>query len=203
MGYHEIHVKAPIEGVVDIQAVVGGKKIKGKWMAKRGKGITVILGHQPWCDIAHSHVIEKSGIFVPVFGVFTSFGLDSSRIAFTMPNDDVMIKVKLDAEGRTRMEEKIKNSVIEMVPIPEELAKELSELLVKQTIRERVLVQLVGQPEKYEEAEKMLAPVVAKVEAIKVKITREYIPAKFNDPRYVWNFNGYEIDGAAVEIIKQ
>lgn len=203
MGYHEILIQPGTELIVEIRDVVGGKKIKGKWMAKRGKNITVMLNHQSCCDILSLTLLLKSGLSVPICGVFTNMGLDTSRIAFTMPNDDVMIKVKLNVEGRTKMEEKTKNGIIEMVPIPEDMARELSDLLIKQTIRERVLVQLVGQPDKYDEAEKMLMPIVAKIEAIKVKITREHIPAKFNDEKYVWNFNGYEIDGAAVEIIEQ
>lgn len=120
-------------------------------------------------------------------------------ITFVMPSDNITV----DFEEIGSMNEKRNNGIIEMVPIPEDLAKELSDLLIKQTIRERVLVQLVGQPDKYDEAEKLLLPIVAKIEAIKVKITREHIPTKFNDEKYVWNYNGYEIDGAAVEIIEQ
>ena len=48
--------------------------------------------------------------------------------------------------------------VIDSFEIPEDLAKELSELLTKQTIRERILLQLVTEPEKFEEVEKTLIP---------------------------------------------
>lgn len=93
--------------------------------------------------------------------------------------------------------------VIDWFEIPDTLAKELSELLIKQTIRERLLMQLVGEPEKYEEAEKLLIPITAKIEAIKVKITKEYIPAKYNARKYMWNYDGYEIDGNRVQIIEE
>jgi hypothetical protein len=92
--------------------------------------------------------------------------------------------------------------VIDWFEIPDPLARGLSELLVKQTIRERILIQLVGEPEKYEEAEKLLIPITAKIEAIKTKITKEYIPAKYNSRKYMWNYNSYEIDENKVEVIE-
>lgn len=91
--------------------------------------------------------------------------------------------------------------VVAEFTIPEELAQELSDLLVKQTIRERVLVQLVDQPEKYEEAEKLLIPITRKIEAIKVKITKEYVPEKFNSAQYMWNYDGYDISENRVQIV--
>ena len=85
--------------------------------------------------------------------------------------------------------------------IPEELAKELSDLLTKQTIRERLLVQLIEDPVKYEQAEKMLIPVTAKIEAIKVKITNEYVPEEFRSPKYVWNYDGWEVCENIVNVL--
>ena len=93
--------------------------------------------------------------------------------------------------------------VIDHFEIPEELARELSELLTKQVIRERLLLQLINDPEKYEQAESNLVPITAKIEAIKLKITKEYIPDKYNSRRYVWNYNGFEIDQNRVEIIEE
>lgn len=84
--------------------------------------------------------------------------------------------------------------------IPEELAKELSELLTKQTIRERLLVQLIDEPTKYEKAEAILLPVTAKIEAIKVKITNEYVPEEYRSSEYIWNYDGWEIAGSNVNI---
>ena len=86
--------------------------------------------------------------------------------------------------------------------IPEELAKELSELLTKQTIRERLLVQLIDEPAKYEQAEAMLVPVTAKIEAIKVKITDEYVPTEYRSAEYMWNYDGFEVAGCCVNVFK-
>jgi hypothetical protein len=92
--------------------------------------------------------------------------------------------------------------VIDMFEIPDELAKELSTLLTKQTIRERILLQLVDQPEKYEEAESLLVPITARIEAIKIKITKDYVPEKYNSRKYIWNYDGYEVDQNKVQIIE-
>ena len=92
--------------------------------------------------------------------------------------------------------------VIGEFEIPEDLAKELSELLTKQTIRERLLTQLIDQPDKYEEAEKLLIPVTSRIEAIKIKITKEYIPEQFNSAKYMWNYDGYEVSGNKVQIVE-
>ena len=101
------------------------------------------------------------------------------------------------------MEKKEKDQIIVgSFEIPDELAKELSELLTTQMIRERVLTQVVNEPDKYESVEKMLIPVVQKIEAIKLKITNEFVPAEFNSIKYVWNYNGYEVDGNKVQVIK-
>lgn len=87
--------------------------------------------------------------------------------------------------------------------IPEELAKELSELLLKQSIRERVLTQIaISQPEKFDEVEGALIPISSRIEAIKVKITKEYVPEAYRSPRYVWNYNGWEIDKNSLEIVE-
>lgn len=102
------------------------------------------------------------------------------------------------------MERKEKQQVVvDYFEIPDDLAKELSELLTKQTIREKMLVNLVQDPDKYEEAEKMLIPVTERIEAIKVKITKEFVPAKYNSIRYMWNYDGYAVDQNRVQIIEE
>ena len=90
--------------------------------------------------------------------------------------------------------------VIDYFEIPDELAKELSKLLTLQTIRERLLIQLVGD-KKFEEVENSLIDVTAKIEAIKIKITKEYIPLQYNSELYIWNYDGYEVDKNKVQII--
>ena len=87
--------------------------------------------------------------------------------------------------------------------IPEELAKELSELLTKQSIREKLLLQLIDEPSKYEQAENMLLPIVAKIEAIKIKITEDYVPEPYRSPIYVWSYDGWEVSGCKATVIKQ
>ena len=92
--------------------------------------------------------------------------------------------------------------IVDYFEIPDDLAQELSDLLTKQTIRERVLVSVVDQPDKYAEAEELLIPITRKIESIKVKITKEYVPSKYNSSRYMWNYDGYDIDGNRVQIVK-
>lgn len=92
--------------------------------------------------------------------------------------------------------------IIDSFEIPEELAQELSDLLTKQTIRDRVLMNLVDDPVKFEEAEKMLIPITAKIEAIKAQITKEFVPSKYNDARYSWNYEGFMVSGNRVDILE-
>lgn len=93
--------------------------------------------------------------------------------------------------------------VVDYFEIPEELAKELSDLLTKQTIRERMLLQLINEPDKYEKAEEMLVPITARIEAIKIKITKEFVPVKYNSVRYMWNYDGWAVDKNRVQIIEE
>lgn len=96
----------------------------------------------------------------------------------------------------------IQQIVIDKFEIPEDLAHELSGLLTKQTIRERLLLQLVGEPEKYEQAEELLLPVTARIEAMKIKITKEFVPTKYNNRKYQWNYDGWEVDQNNVQVIE-
>lgn len=92
--------------------------------------------------------------------------------------------------------------IVDYFEIPEDLAKELSDLLTKQTIREKLLTQLLDQPEKYEKAEEMLIPITRRIEALKIKITKELVPAKYNSAEYMWNYDGWDVDQNKVQIIK-
>lgn len=94
-----------------------------------------------------------------------------------------------------------KGAIVGTFDIPDDLAKELSDLLVKQTIREKMLLQVIDDPNKYAMMEKMLIPITSRIEAIKVKITRDYVPEKFNSESYMWNYDGYEIDGNSVQVL--
>lgn len=95
-----------------------------------------------------------------------------------------------------------KQIVVGHFEIPEELAKELSDNLTIQTIRQRLLSDVVGNAEKYDAVERSLIPVVARIEAIKLKITKEFVPEQYNSIQYMWNYNGYEVDGNKVEVIR-
>lgn len=97
--------------------------------------------------------------------------------------------------------EQAKQLIVGSFNIPEELAKELSELLTKQSIREKLLLQLIEDPVKYEKAEEMLLPVVSKIEAIKIKITNEYVPAEYRSPNYIWNYDGWEVAGNSINVL--
>jgi len=93
--------------------------------------------------------------------------------------------------------------VIDNFEIPEELAKELSELLTKQVIRERILIQVIGDDEKYDAAEEKLIPITAKIEAIKLKITKDHVPTKYMNQKYIWNYDGFEVSGNKVDILEE
>lgn len=86
------------------------------------------------------------------------------------------------------------------IQIPEELAKELSELLIKQSIRENMLERCIDDPDKYDKMEAMLVPINARIGAIQTKITQEFIPDAFKSDDYMWNYNGWEIDGNTIHI---
>jgi hypothetical protein len=92
--------------------------------------------------------------------------------------------------------------IIDTFEIPVELAKELSEIMAKHGIRMNLLMNLVNDPEKYDEAERLLIPIAQKFDALKLKVTREYVPAKYKtSDRYIWNYNGWEMAENRVEII--
>lgn len=96
----------------------------------------------------------------------------------------------------------VNQQVIDNFEIPEDLAKELSELLVKQTIRERILLQLVTDPDKFEEVEKSLIPITSKIEAIKNRITKEFVPDEYNSTKYMWNYESWEVARNKVQVIE-
>lgn len=96
----------------------------------------------------------------------------------------------------------MKQKVIDYFEIPEDLAKRLTDLLATQSIRERLLLNLVDQPAKYKEMEKELVKVVREIEAIKITITSTYVPERYNSSEYMWNYDGWDIDENKVQIIQ-
>ena len=157
-------------------------------------------------NIFSINVYLANDIFHRVIKYNLSIFDNSYLFNFDIPDNDVIIEIQYipdNKEDINSMEDKEKDqNIVGSFEIPDELAKELSELLTTQMIRERVLTQVVNEPDKYESVEKMLIPVVQKIEAIKLKITNEFVPAEFNSIKYVWNYNGYEVDGNKVQVIK-
>ena len=86
--------------------------------------------------------------------------------------------------------------------IPEELAKHLSILLVKEKVRKELLSNSIGDKNKFEEVEQFVVEVSSEVEKIKHDITTLYVPEKYRSEEFVWDYNGFEIDNNIVTIYK-
>ena len=86
--------------------------------------------------------------------------------------------------------------------IPEELAKHLSILLVKEKVRKELLSNLIGNKSKFEEVEQLLIEVSSEVEKIKYDITTLYVPEKYRSEEFIWDYNGFEIDKNILTIYK-
>lgn len=86
--------------------------------------------------------------------------------------------------------------------IPEELAKHLSILLVKEKVRKELLSNSIGNKNKFEEVEQLVVEVSSEVEKIKYDITTLYVPEKYRSEEFVWDYNGFEIDNNIVTIYK-
>lgn len=96
----------------------------------------------------------------------------------------------------------MEHRIVDHVEIPDDIAKNLSDLLVKQVVRERILMASLSDPVKFEEAEKLLLPITEKIEMMKTRITQNLIPDRYNDPKYIWNYNGYAISENKIDIIE-
>lgn len=94
----------------------------------------------------------------------------------------------------------MKNEVLQTFTIPEELAERLSNLLVTQSIRERLLASLVGKPE-YEQVEQSLIALITEIDKLKNQITTDYVPPEYRSEEYQWNYDGYGISGNVISIL--
>ncbi len=92
-------------------------------------------------------------------------------------------------------------AIVATFEIPDELAQELSDLMTRQAIREQLLLQQTNDPQKFQEIEDLLVPIVEKINAIKNRITTEYVPDQFRFPRFSWNYSGWAISNHMVEIL--
>jgi hypothetical protein len=97
------------------------------------------------------------------------------------------------------------DQVLSSFEIPAPLAHELSDLLTKQTIKMNLLMQILDKPNfsksEYDALEDTLVPITARIEAIKLKITKEYVPKEYCSPEYMWNYDGFEVAGNMVDIL--
>lgn len=93
--------------------------------------------------------------------------------------------------------------VIDVFTIPDEMAKELSELLGRNAVKKEQLPILFAQnPAKYEEMEGMLVADQARAEALQMRITADYVPDKYRSEEYTWRYTTYDISGNEVWIKK-
>lgn len=93
-------------------------------------------------------------------------------------------------------------NVIDRFEIPEELGLELTELLAKQVINDRILSSVADQPEKYQTVMNAQIDIQRNIDRIKWLITEQYVPDCYSSDRYSWNYNGYDIAANKVEIIE-
>ena len=93
-------------------------------------------------------------------------------------------------------------NVIDTFEIPEELGRELTELLAKQVINDRILSSVADQPEKYQTVMNAQIGIQRNIDRIKWVITEEYVPDEYRSDRHSWNYNGYDIAANKVDIIK-
>lgn len=135
--------------------------------------------------------------------------LYDAKMTFIMPDDDVVVHLNFRKDEEYSMKTndmKISNNesrqeIVKRFELPEEIATELDALLTKQSIRERLLLQVLDDPTKFEALENMLVPISARIEAIKAKITSELVPPAYRSQEYIWSYDGIGIDGYMAKII--
>ena len=82
-------------------------------------------------------------------------------------------------------------SYVAAFEVPGELANELSELLIREEILQTSVDHLFSQnDENWTNAMDELAKTKARIKAIKNKVTDDFVPDAYKDPRYVWNYDG-------------
>ena len=101
------------------------------------------------------------------------------------------------------MEKNKVQTIIDYFDIPVELAKRLSEVMCVRNIRMQLLQTIIGTPQ-YETVEKSLIPLEQEFEAIKLRITKEFVPDKYkSSPEYIWNYSGWYVTENRAEIIQE
>lgn len=87
------------------------------------------------------------------------------------------------------------SDVVKVFEIPDELARELSEVVTKISIRQNLLVEVIDKPGKFEEIETSIIPLQERKNALMNLVTRNYVPEEYRSERYSWFFPGYSIAG--------
>lgn len=196
MSFHTIDTIVPKGGYIDH---FDGISSETRLQAKPGKEISMFVIVDVDYEIESVRIITRGNLEVPCP---PSFSIAMTTVfSFEMPDDDIKIILKFrKIKEDYVMEPKIKK-VIDHFEIPEELATELSDLLTRQTIRERLLSANTGDPVKFKELEDMLVPITSKIEAIKMKITSEFVPEQYRDEKYSWNYDGWEVAKNTVQVL--
>lgn len=86
--------------------------------------------------------------------------------------------------------------------VPEHIAKRLSDLLIKERVRKQLLFDAVNDSSKFDELENLLIVVTAEIDKIKYDITTLYVPNDYRSDDYMWDYNGFGIDGNHFTIYK-
>lgn len=196
MSFHTIYTDVPNGGYIDH---FDGTTTTGSLMAKPGEKVSMFVITEVDYDIESVTIVTKGNHIVPCP---PSFSVAMTTVfSFEMPDDDIKITLKFRKIKEDYVMEPKTKKVIDHFEIPEELATELSDLLTRQTIRERLLSANTGDPVKFKELEDMLVPITSKIEAIKMRITSEFVPEQYRDERYSWNYDGWEVAKNTVQVL--
>lgn len=91
---------------------------------------------------------------------------------------------------------------IDTFEIPTEIAQNLTNLMTNQAINDRILSSVADQPEKYKAVMADQIKIQREIDALKYKITSEFVPDQYRFEQYSWNYNGIDVAGNEVEIME-
>lgn len=78
--------------------------------------------------------------------------------------------------------------------IPEDVAKELTELMAKTDVYESLMIKAANDPGAFDVIEKKLLDTVQKYNTVKTRITDELLPDEYRNESYTWSYRGWDID---------
>lgn len=85
--------------------------------------------------------------------------------------------------------------------ISEDLARKLSDCLIKKNIYMEAFTQVIPDIDKCKYIEKQLLDLENEITSLKSLIT-EQVPDLYRSDDYEWKYNGYAVDGTTVRIYK-